>query len=48
MPFIEGTVVEFGKCITCSVSTSMTIKKNKRKEKPEARLILIPSHVSLN
>lgn len=48
MPFIEGTVVLFGKWIARSVSTSMTINIKKKKEKPAARLILIPSHVTLN
>lgn len=33
MPFIEGTVVEFGKWIKCSGSTSMTINKQKKNRK---------------
>lgn len=38
--------MEFSKRITCSVSTRVNIKNEKKK--PKARLILIPSHVTLN
>lgn len=37
MPFSEGTVVEFGKWIKCSGSTSMTINTKKKNERKSLR-----------
>lgn len=36
MPFTEGTVVEFDKWITCSVSTTMTINTHTHTKKGKA------------